>query len=84
MKLTQTHAYDDILNHSRPVSRRHLPMAREDRAAQFSPFAALTGYGDVIEEAARLTDRRIDLTEAEKQQRGNKPKGAHGQRNGKG
>lgn len=35
----------------------------EDRAAQFSPFAALTGYGDVIKETARLTDRKIELTE---------------------
>ena len=36
--------YDDILYRSRPVSQRHPPMSRADRAAQFSPFAALTGY----------------------------------------
>ena len=46
--------YDDIIHLSRPVSRRS-PLPMEERAAQFSPFAALTGYEDVIEEAARLT-----------------------------
>lgn len=38
-----------------------------DRAAQFSPFAALTGYGEVIKETARLTDRKPELSESEKQ-----------------
>ena len=37
-----------------------------DRAAQFSPFATLTGYGDVIRETARLTDRKPELSESEK------------------
>ena len=37
-----------------------------DRAAQFSPFAALTGYGDAIDETARLTDARIELSEEER------------------
>lgn len=37
-----------------------------DRAAQFSPFAALTGYGDVIKETARLTDRKPELSDSEK------------------
>ena len=37
-----------------------------DRAAQFSPFAALTGYGDVIKETARMTDRKPELSESEK------------------
>ena len=41
-------------------------MSMIDRAAQFSPFAALTGHGAAIEETARLTDRRIELTEEEK------------------
>ena len=40
-------------------------MSMINRAAQFSPFAALTGYDDQITETARLTDRRIELTEAE-------------------
>ena len=55
--------YDDIIHLPRPVSQRHAPMTVQDRAAQFAPFAALTGYEEVIEESGRLTDRRIDLDE---------------------
>ncbi len=55
--------YDDIIHLERPVSRRHPPMPMEERAAQFSPFAALTGYEGVIREAARLTARQIELDE---------------------
>ena len=58
--------YDDILDLPRPVSRTRTPMAREARAAQFAPFAALTGYGDEIEETGRLTERRIELDEDRK------------------
>ena len=57
--------YDDIIHLPRPVSQRHAPMTVQDRAAQFAPFAALTGYEDVIEESGRLTDARIDLDEGE-------------------
>lgn len=53
--------YEDMLQLPRPVSRKHRPMAREDRAAQFAPFAALTGFGAVISETARLTDAKIHL-----------------------
>ena len=56
--------YDDIIGLPRPKSR-HEPMPMSDRAAQFSPFAALTGYGDAIDETARLTDHRIELSEEE-------------------
>ena len=56
--------YDDIIDLPRPKSK-HEPMPMSDRAAQFSPFAALTGYGHAIVEAARLTDRRIELSEEE-------------------
>ena len=63
-----SHAYDDILDLERPVSRTHRPMPLGDRAAQFSPFAALTGYEDAITETARLTETRIELTEAQKEQ----------------
>ncbi len=56
-------SYDDIINLPRPVSSRHTPMPRESRAAQFAPFAALTGYGDSVKEEARLTGERITLTE---------------------
>lgn len=58
--------YDDILLLPHHVSEKHPPMSRLDRAAQFSPFAALTGYEAAVEETARLTDRRIELDEGEK------------------
>lgn len=57
--------YDDIIDLPRPKSK-HEPMPMSDRAAQFSPFAALTGYGDAIDETARLTDHRIELSEEER------------------
>ena len=55
--------YDDIINlpYPHPSSRRK--MSRVDRAAQFSPFAALTGYDAAVEEVARLTDDEIELAE---------------------
>lgn len=60
--------YDDIIELERPVSRKHPPMPIEERAAQFSPFAALTGYENVIQEAARLTARKLELDEDAKQE----------------
>ena len=60
--------YDDIIGLSRPVSQSHPPMPMSDRAAQFSPFAALTGYGDAIREEARLTDSQIELDENRKEE----------------
>ena len=59
-------AYDDIINLPHPVSAKHPRMPMMDRAAQFSPFAALVGHGAAIEETARLTNRRVELTEEEK------------------
>ena len=56
-------AYDDIIRLPRPASMRHPRMALPDRAAQFAPFAALTGYEAAIAETARLTDERPDLDE---------------------
>ena len=56
-------SYDDIINLPRPVSPSHRPMPRESRAAQFAPFAALTGYDASVREEARLTDNKIVLTE---------------------
>ena len=44
--------YDDIIDMERPVSKRHTPMSREARAAQFAPFAALTGLDDTMEDTA--------------------------------
>lgn len=60
------HRYDDIIDLPRPVSQTHPPMSIENRAAQFLPFAALTGYDAAIQETARLTDRRLELDEDEK------------------
>lgn len=53
--------YEDIIYLPHPVSRNHPPMPMGDRAAQFAPFAALTGYEEAVEEAARLTECRIEL-----------------------
>ena len=58
--------YDDILYLPHHQSKVHPHMPREDRAAQFAPFAALTGYDDQIRETARLTDSRIELEENSK------------------
>lgn len=58
--------YDDIINQPHHISPRHPRMSMSDRAAQFAPFAALTGYGDVIKETARLTDQKPELSESEK------------------
>ena len=58
--------YDDIIDLPHPTSERHPRMPMANRAAQFSPFAALSGYDDAVKETARLTDGKIDLTEEEK------------------
>ena len=55
--------YDDIINLPHPTSQRHPRMPVRDRAAIFSPFAALSGHGAAIAETARLTERRIELDE---------------------
>ena len=68
MKLKETHQYDDIIHLPHHVSPRRPGMPIYDRAAQFSPFAALTGYEDVIAETGRLTDVSTELTESSKQQ----------------
>lgn len=60
--------YDDIINLPHHVSDKRPQMSMQDRAAQFSPFAALTGYDGEIKEAARLTDSKIELDEYEKQE----------------
>ena len=66
--LQETHKYDDIINLPRPVSDRHAHMSMTDRAAQFAPFDALTGYGAAIRETARLTDQRIELSDGAKEE----------------
>ncbi len=53
--------YDDIIHLARPVSKTHPPMPRAERAAQFSSFAALSGYEEAVAESARLTEGRREL-----------------------
>ena len=55
--------YDDMIDMPHHVSSVHPQMRMEERAAQFSPFAALTGYGAVIKETARQTVPRLELSE---------------------
>ena len=55
--------YSDIIHLPHHVSKTHPPMSMHDRAAQFSPFAALTGYDSAISETARLTKEKILLNE---------------------
>lgn len=57
--------YDDIISLPHPEPRTHPRMSLHDRAAQFSPFAALTGHSAAIAETGRLTDSRITLDESE-------------------
>lgn len=60
--------YDDIIDLPHHVSKVHPQMSRENRAAQFSPFAALTGYEEAVKEMGRLTDRRMILDEYEEEE----------------
>ncbi len=57
--------YDDIIALPHPEPRTHPRMSLHDRAAQFSPFAALTGHSAAIAETGRLTDSRVTLDESE-------------------
>ena len=58
-----SHKYDDIISLPHHVSKKHPQMSLHDRAAQFSPFAALTGHKAAINETARLTDEKQILSE---------------------
>ena len=60
--------YDDIIDLPHHVSATRPQMSMMDRAAQFSPFAALTGYDAAIKETARLPDQKIDLDDYEKEE----------------
>ena len=51
-----TNKYDDIINLPRHISTKHPQMSLEARSAQFAPFAALTGYDEMIEEKVKLTN----------------------------
>lgn len=61
-----SHAYDDIIDLPHHVSSSHPHMPRIDRAAQFAPFSALSGFGAAIHETGRQTDIKIGLCEDEK------------------
>ncbi len=63
MSISEKNQYDDIIHLPHPVSSTRPQMPRSNRAAQFSPFAALTGYDAAIRETGRLTDQQIELAE---------------------
>lgn len=61
--MNETHEYDDIINLPHHISKTHKPMSREARAAQFAPFAALTGHDAAIKETERLTESKKIIDE---------------------
>ena len=63
MSLAESHEYDDIINLSHYKSAKYPHMDLYDRAAQFSPFAALTGFEDAIEETGRMNEIRVETEE---------------------
>lgn len=65
--MTGIHDYSDIYNIQRPDLKYHKRMPIADRAAQFAPFAALTGFSGMIEETGRITEERITLDDKEKE-----------------
>ena len=64
--------YDDIINLEHYEPKRHPRMSIESRSAQFAPFAALTGHNDAIKETERLTTKRIELSDFDKELINNK------------
>ena len=67
MNHPDTHKYDDIIRLPHHVSKKHPQMPPMNRAAQFSPFAALSGHSDAIRETARLTEPFVELDEDRKE-----------------
>lgn len=67
MRSQEEHKYDDIINLPHHVSARHPQMTLSERAAQFAPFAALTGHNAAIQETARYTDSFAELDEDRKE-----------------
>ena len=65
--MSTTEKYGDIIHLPHPVSEKHPRMPMQDRAAQFSPFAALTGYEEAIYETERLTEKKQSWTKSKKQ-----------------
>lgn len=66
MKQNDIHTYDDIITMPHPISKKHPRMTVLNRAAQFAPFAALTGHKEAIVETERLTDTKRELDEDKK------------------
>lgn len=64
--MTYIEKYEDIIKLPHHISKKHPQMPMEERAAQFAPFAALTGFEDAVVETARITTKRIELNEEEK------------------
>ena len=65
MSDNDTRDYSDLIDRPHPDPHTHPRMSMLNRAAQFAPFAALTGFGQAIDETARITQERIELGEAE-------------------
>lgn len=65
MQIKRNDTYEDIMHLPRHVSAKRKQMSLRDRAAQFAPFAALTGHDAAVQETARLTEKRIQLDENE-------------------
>lgn len=63
--MEKKHPYEDILHAARPETLYRPRMSVQERAAQFSPFAALTGYEETIRETARLTDKETEADDAQ-------------------
>lgn len=61
MNLKYDHKYDDIINKPHHKSKTHPPMSLYARSSQFAPFAALTGYEDLVTETAREVSERIEI-----------------------
>ena len=64
--MNNEYQYDDIINLPHHTSETRSRMSMTNRAAQFSPFAALTGYDDAVKETARLTESWVELDEGSK------------------
>ena len=63
----KTNKYDDIINFPHHISKKHPQMSIEARSAQFAPFAALTGYEDLLKETSRITDEEVEINEDQKE-----------------
>lgn len=65
--MNEENNYEDIINLPHHVSQRHPPLGRDSYAAQFSPFAALTGYDGIVAETERTTEKRPELDDDAKE-----------------